>query len=32
VLGWKPEIPIEEGLRRTRDYFYRALGVERASA
>ena len=31
-LGWAPEVPIEEGLRRTRDYFYRALGVAPPSA
>ena len=25
VLDWRPEVPVEEGLRRTRDYFVRAL-------
>ena len=24
--GWEPRIPVEEGLRRTRDYFLGALG------
>jgi dTDP-glucose 4,6-dehydratase len=31
-LGWEPRVPVEEGLRRTRDYFYDALGVPRPSA
>jgi dTDP-glucose 4,6-dehydratase len=25
VLGWEPKIPVAEGLRRTRDYFIKAL-------
>ena len=28
VLDWRPEVPVEEGLRRTRDYFVRALAEE----
>jgi dTDP-glucose 4,6-dehydratase len=31
-LGWAPEVPIEEGLLRTRDYFRQVLGVGRGSA
>jgi nucleoside-diphosphate-sugar epimerase len=31
-LGWEPRVPVEEGLLRTRDYFYEALGVRRGSA
>jgi dTDP-glucose 4,6-dehydratase len=31
-LGWEPRVPVEEGLLRTRDYFYDALGVPRPSA
>jgi UDP-glucuronate decarboxylase len=31
-LGWAPRVPVEEGLLRTRDYFYEALGVLRRSA
>jgi len=31
-LGWEPRVPVEEGLLRTRDYFYEALGVARPSA
>ncbi len=31
-LGWAPRVPVEEGLERTRDYFYEALGVRRPSA
>jgi len=31
-LGWEPRVPVEEGLRRTRDYFYDALGVPRPNA
>ena len=30
-LGWEPRVPVEEGLLRTRDYFYEALGVSRRS-
>ena len=30
-LGWEPKVPVEEGLLRTRDYFYDALGVARRS-
>ena len=30
-LGWAPEVPIEEGLLRTRDYFRQVLGVGRGS-
>jgi dTDP-glucose 4,6-dehydratase len=28
VLDWRPRVPVEEGLRRTRDYFVRALAEE----
>jgi dTDP-glucose 4,6-dehydratase len=28
-LGWEPCVPVDEGLRRTRDYFCEALGVPR---
>jgi dTDP-glucose 4,6-dehydratase len=28
VLDWRPGVPVEEGLRRTRDYFVRALAEE----
>jgi dTDP-glucose 4,6-dehydratase len=31
VLGWSPEVPVEEGLRRTRDYFVEELRREAAS-
>jgi dTDP-glucose 4,6-dehydratase len=31
-LGWEPRVPVEEGLLRTRDYFYDALGVRRPNA
>jgi dTDP-glucose 4,6-dehydratase len=31
-LGWEPRVPVEEGLLRTRDYFYEALGVARRTA
>jgi nucleoside-diphosphate-sugar epimerase len=31
-LGWEPRVPVEEGLLRTRDYFYEALGVARPNA
>ncbi|MEN8181425.1 MAG: UDP-glucuronic acid decarboxylase family protein [Myxococcota bacterium] len=27
-LGWSPQVPVEEGLRRTRDYFVEALARE----
>ncbi len=29
-LGWEPRVPVDEGLRRTRDYFIEALGAKRA--
>jgi dTDP-glucose 4,6-dehydratase len=28
VLGWSPQVSVEEGLRRTRDYFVKALDEE----
>jgi nucleoside-diphosphate-sugar epimerase len=28
VLDWRPRVPVDEGLRRTRDYFVRALAEE----
>ncbi len=28
-LAWEPRVPVEEGLARTRDYFYEALGTPR---
>ena len=28
-LAWEPRVPVEEGLARTRDYFYDALGTPR---
>ena len=31
-LGWAPHVAVEDGLLRTRDYFYEALGVARRSA
>jgi dTDP-glucose 4,6-dehydratase len=31
-LDWEPRVPVEEGLLRTRDYFYEALGVPRPNA
>ena len=31
VLGWDPQVPVEEGLRRTRDYFVEALAAESRS-
>lgn len=27
VLGWQPQVPLEEGLRQTADYFRRKLGL-----
>jgi nucleoside-diphosphate-sugar epimerase len=29
LLGWEPVVPLEEGLKRTIEYFKGALGVER---
>jgi nucleoside-diphosphate-sugar epimerase len=29
-LGWEPQVSIEEGLARTRDYFVEALGLKGA--
>ena len=31
VLDWSPQVPVEEGLRRTRDYFVEALAREARS-
>jgi dTDP-glucose 4,6-dehydratase len=28
ILGWRPVVPVDEGLLRTRDYFVRALADE----
>ena len=27
VLGWEPEVPLEEGLRETVEYFRKKLGI-----
>ncbi len=32
VLGWKPRVPLDEGLRRTVAWYRRLLGEERAAA